>query len=191
MYSLACRELTIVETSTMLEERIANPSDLHFICGCILHDARKDHYSIDVDNKAVVKCMRKEMQSVIDNQELLDGRHAQATIFSVDNRRIAVVIISEASAGDSIYEIYAMSVISCYQGKGFGAQILDVILNRFLYLDICARCLPASYKMSRLLERSGFEYHSMDNGFKVFLRTAVADYRLAGPAYVRFSGVEL
>lgn len=191
MYSLACRELTIVDTTTMLEERTANSSDLHFIYGCILHDARKDHYSIDADNKAVVKCMRKEMQSVIDNHELLDGRHAQATIFSVDNRRIAVVIISEASVGDSIYEIYAMSVISSCQSKGLGAQILDVVLNRFLYLDICARCLPASYKMSRLLERRGFEYHSMDKGFKVLLRTAVGDYRLAGPAYVRFSGVEL
>jgi GNAT superfamily N-acetyltransferase len=191
MHSLACCKITIVAISTVLEERIANISDLHFICGCILYGARKDHYSIDADNKAVVNCMRKEMLSVIDNQELLDGRHAQATIFSVDNRRIAVVIISEASAGDSIYEIYAMSVISCYQGKGFGAQILDVVLSRFLYLDICARCLPASYKMSRLLERRGFEYHSMDKGFKVLLRTAVADYQLAGPAYERFSGVEL
>jgi hypothetical protein len=186
MHSLACRKITIVAISIVLEERPANISDLHFICGCILYGARKGHYSIDADNKAVVKCMRKEMQSVINNQTLMDGRHGQATIFSVDNRRIAVVIISEASAGDSVYEIYAMSVITCYQGKGFGTQILDVVLNRFLYLDICARCLPASYRMSRLLERRGFEYHSIDKGFKVLLRTAVDDYRLAESAYVRF-----
>jgi hypothetical protein len=168
----------------MLEEYIADISDLHFICSCILYGARKGHYSIDTDNKAIVKCMREEMQSVINNKTLLDGRYAQATIFSVDKKRIAVVIISEASPGDSCYELYAMSVIHSDQNKGYGARILDLVLNRFLYLDICARCLPASYRMSRLLERRGFQYHTMDKGFKVLLRTAMDNYPLNEPVFI-------
>ena len=168
----------------MLEEYIADISDLHFICSCILYGARKGHYSIDVDNRVVVRSMREEIQSVINHQLLLDGRYARATVFSVDHKRIAVVIISEASPGDSCYELYAMSVIHSHQNQGYGGRILDIVLNRFLYLDICARCLPASYRMSRLLERRGFEYHAMDKGFKVLLRTAVEDCPSAPPFFV-------
>ena len=169
----------------MLEERVANITDLHFICSCILYGARKDHYSIDVKNKTIVKCMKKEIQSVISNQKLLDNRQAWATIYLVDNIRVALVIISEASPGDSCYELYAMSVIKSHQNKGYGAQILDSVLDRFLYLDICARCLPASNRMSRLLIQRGFEFHSKDKDCVVLLRTAIDNPGLVGPVYMR------
>mgnify|MGYP001825369111 CR=1 FL=1 len=169
----------------LLEERIANITDFNFICSCILYGARKGHYSIEVGNKAVVKCMKEEVQSVISNQQLLDSRHAQATIYLVDNRRIALAIISEASPGDSCFEIYALSVIKSHQNKGYGAQIIDSVLERFLYLDICARCLPASISMSRLLIKRGFEFNSKDKDCVVLLRTAMADPGLVEPAYMR------
>ena len=111
----------------MLEERIANITDFNFICSCILYGARKGHYSIDVENKHVVKCMKEEVRSVISDQHLHDGRNAQATIYLVDNRRKALAIISEASPGDSCFEIYAHSVIKSHQNKGYGAQILESI----------------------------------------------------------------
>ena len=170
----------------MLEERVANLTDLHFICSCILYGARKDHYSIDVENQAIVKCMKKEIQSVISNQKLLDNRQAQATIYLVDNIRVALVIISEASPGDSCYELYAMSVIKSHQNKGYGTQILDIVLDRFLYLDICARCLPASNRMSRLLMQRGFEFHEKDKDCMVMLRTAIDDPGLVDPVYMRY-----
>ena len=170
----------------MREERIANITDLHFICSCILYGARKNHYSIDVENQTIVKCMKKEIQSVISNQKLLDNRQAQATIYLVDNIRVALVIISEASPGDSCYELYAMSVIKSHQNKGYGAQILDSVLGRFLYLDICARCLPASNRMSRLLIQRGFEFHSKDKDCVVMLRTAIDDPGLVEPVYMRY-----
>ena len=170
----------------MLEERIANITDLHFICGCILYGGRKGHYSIDVDNPDIVKSMKREMQSVINSQRLLDTRHARATIYSIGGKRIAMVIISEASPGDSCYEIYAMSVIKSHQNKGYGLQILDSVLNRFVYLDICARCLPASGRMSYLLAKRGFEFHSMDKAYTVLLRTAVMDYALVEPVYMQY-----
>jgi len=170
----------------VLEERVANLTDLHFICSCILYGARKDHYSIDVENQAIVKCMKKEIQSVISNQKLLDNRQAQATIYLVDNIRVALVIISEASPGDSCYELYAMSVIKSHQNKGYGTQILDIVLDRFLYLDICARCLPASNRMSRLLMQRGFEFHEKDKDCMVMLRTAIDDPGLVDPVYMRY-----
>ncbi len=170
----------------MLEERIANITDLHFICGCILYGGRKGHYSVDVENMDIVKGMKREMQSVINSQKLLDKRHAQATIYTIGGKRIAVVIISEASPGDSCYEIYAMSVIKSYQNKGYGLQILDSVLNRFVYLDICARCLPASGRMSRLLSKRGFEFHSMDKAYTVLLRTAARDYAFAEPVCMQY-----
>jgi len=170
----------------VLEERVANLTDLHFICSCILYGARKGHYSIDVENQAIVKCMKKEIQSVISNLKLLDNRQAQATIYLVDNIRVALVIISEASPGDSCYELYAMSVIKSHQNKGYGTQILDIVLDRFLYLDICARCLPASNRMSRLLMQRGFEFHEKDKDCMVMLRTAIDDPGLVDPVYMRY-----
>lgn len=130
--------------------------------------------------------MKKEMQSVISNQKLLDNRQAQATIYLVDNIRVALVIISEASPGDSCYELYAMSVIKSHQNKGYGTQILDIVLDRFLYLDICARCLTASNRMSRLLIQRGFEFHSKDKDCVLMLRTAIDDLGLVEPVYMRY-----
>lgn len=170
----------------MLEERVANITDLHFIYSCILYGARKGHYSIDVENQAIVKCMKKEMQSVISNQKLLDNRQAWATIYLVDNIRVALVIISDASPGDSCFELYAMSVIKSHQKKGYGAQILDSVLDRFLYLDICARCLPASNRMSRLLIQRGFEFYARDKDCMVMLRTAIDGPGLVEPVYMRY-----
>ncbi len=169
----------------MIEERIANLTDLDFISSCILYGARKGHYSIDGENQALVKCMKNELRSIITDQKLADTRYAQATIYSVEGKRIAIVIISEASPGDSCYEIYAMSVIGSHQNKGYGSQILDSVLNRFLYLDICARCLPASDRMIQILVQRGFKFHSKDKDCMVMLRTAIDDYSLAEPVYMR------
>jgi hypothetical protein len=167
----------------MLDERIANLTDLHFICSCILFGARKGHYFFDAEKPEIVRCVKDEIQTVINNKKLLDGRQALATVYTVNKKRIAVVIVSEASPGDSCYEIYAMSVIKSQQNKGYGSLILNIVLNRFLYLDICARCLPASDRMSIILEHRGFNIHSVDNNCKVMLRTAVDHYGYSGRAY--------
>jgi GNAT superfamily N-acetyltransferase len=169
----------------VIEERIANLTDLDFISSCILYGARKGHYSIDGENQANLKCMKNELRSIITDQELADTRYAQATIYSVEGKRIAFVIISEASPGDSCYEIYAMSLKSSHQNKGYGSQILDSVLNRFIYLDICARCLPASDRMIQILVQRGFKFNSKDKDCMVMLRTAIDDYSLAEPVFMR------
>ena len=173
----------------MIEERIANITDLHFISSCILYGAKKGHYSIDAENKVIAKCMKDEIRSIITDNKLSDSRHAQATIYSVENKRIAFAVTSEASPGDSCYEIYALSVKNSYQSNGYGSQILDSVLNRFLYLDICARCLPASDRMIRLLVQRGFEFHSKDKDCVILHRTAMDDNSFSEPAYIRIKNV--
>ena len=171
----------------MLEERFANISDLHFINGCILYGARKGHYSIDPENANIVRFMKKEIKFVINDQRLLDGRRAQAAVYSVDSKRVAMSIISEATIGSNCYELYAMSVVKSHQGKGYGAQILDSILNRFVYQDVCARCLPASVKMKRLLVERGFKFNSMDKDCVVMLKEAEDYCDMPEPAYINYS----
>lgn len=154
----------------MLKESVANFTDHDFISGCMLYGARKGHYSFAADSTEAVTGMNQEMRSVVSRQKLLDGRNAQATVYSLAGRRVAVAIICESSPGDSAYELYALSVARKYQGKGYGAQVLDKVLDRLLHFDVCARCLPASNRMIKLLEKRGFVFHSMDDDFRVMVR---------------------
>jgi GNAT superfamily N-acetyltransferase len=170
----------------MLEESVANLTDLNFISGCIQYGARKGHYFFDADNPEAVRWMNLEMRSVVSRQELLDERNAQATVYSIAGRRVAVAIICESSPGDSSYELYALSVAKKYQDKGYGAQILDSLLDRLFHFDVCARCLPASIKMVELLEKRGFVFHSMDDVFKVLVKNTLDVSDIAVPLYMRY-----
>jgi RimJ/RimL family protein N-acetyltransferase len=167
------------------EERIANITDVDFINSCILYGARKGHYAFNAGNPDVVKSMKKEIQSVISRQTLLDQRYAQATVFMLDGKRIATLILSEALPNSSSLEIYAFSVAKKYQGKGYGSQILESVLNRLLYINVYARCSSASEKMVKLLESRSFRVDSMDDVYRVLLRDAVDRADIAEPLYMR------
>jgi len=135
----------------MLKKRIAYITDLNFISRCVLYGARDTLYSINVDNSYILRRMRKEIRSVISNEKLLDKRHAIAIVYSVDNRRVAFSIVNEASHGDRCYEIYAMSIVKAQQNKGYGGQILDIMLNQLFCIDACTLNLPASIRIRQLL----------------------------------------
>jgi len=162
-----------------LEERLANLTDLDFINGCILYGARKGHYEFNAENPAVVAAMKKEMKSVITRQALLDQRYAQATVFTLNGKRIATLIVSEAAPGHAGVEIYAMSVVKTFQNRGVGSQLLDGMLNRFTHSDVYARCSLASEKMVALLESRGFRLYAMDHDYRVLLKEAVESSEIA------------
>jgi len=162
-----------------LEERLANLTDLDFINGCILYGARKGHYSFNAENPAVIAAMKKEIKSVITMQALLDQRYAQATVFTVNGKRIATLIVSEATPGQTGVEIYAMSVVKKYQNRGVGSQLLDGVLSRFVHSDVYARCSTASEKMVALLESRGFRLYEMDRDHRVLLKEAVESSEFA------------
>jgi RimJ/RimL family protein N-acetyltransferase len=166
------------------EERIANITDLDFIYSCILYGARKGHYAFNAENPDVVNSMKKEIRSVISQQALLDRRDAQATVYLLDGKLIATLILSQAAPDNDSLEIYAFSVAKKYQGRGFGRQILEAVLDRLLYTDVYARCSSSSEKMVKLLESRSFRLDSVDQGHRVMLRNAVEKVSLAAPLYM-------
>lgn len=164
-------------------ERIANITDLNFIYGCILYGARKGHYFVNPDNPEIVNSMKQETQSVVSRQLLLDHRRAQASVFTLNNKRIAILIMSEATLNSSCLEIYALSVASKYQRQGFGSQIVDRLLSHYQYADIYARCSPVSGNMYKLLVSRGFQFHSMDDDYKVLLKETLHSQDFVEPLF--------
>ena len=168
-----------------LVERKANVTDLGFIYGCILYGARKGHYSFDADNPALIQCMKEEIQSIIARQMLLDQRRAAASVFLLDNKRIATLILSEAQPNSDSLEIYALSVIKEFQNQGQGSQILDRVLNRHLNTDIYARCSPASESMHKLLVDRSFTHVTNDGDHKILKRGSINNCDMVEPLHSR------
>ena len=165
----------------MLVERVADTTDLDFIYSCLLFGARKGHYSFNAENPAVVKDMKKEIQSVVCDGLLTDNRFAIASIFLIENKRIGTVILCEAAPGESNFEIYALSVAQRYQHQRFGSRILDSVLERLCYVDVYARCSPASRTMQKMLIHRSFKPYMTDNGFNTMVRKVVDRNDLASP----------
>lgn len=170
----------------MLVETIATLADLNFIYGCVLYGARKGCYAFSAENPEIVKSMKQEMQSVIVKQTLLDNRRALASVYSMDNKRIGLSILSDSISENRGIEIYAMSVARKYQNRGYGSQILDDLLNRYVYDDLYARCSPASQQMAKLLSLRGFELDSMDDDYRVLYRPAVDRGDIVEPMYIKY-----
>ena len=157
----------------MLDSRRANISDHNFLCSCILYGARKGHYSFNADNPEMVSMMRREIQSVITCQRLLDCRPAEARVYTQNNTRVGLLIMCDHISSSSAHEIYALSVAKKYQHHGYGSQILDGLLHRYVYENLYARCFSASMAMSKLLMSKGFHVESLESEFKNFVRESV------------------
>jgi len=108
--------------------------------------------------------MNKEIQAVAVRNELFDKRHALASIFTLINKCIGVLILSDACLDGRGIEIYAMSIVKKYQNQGYGSQLLGHLLNYAVYEDIYARCSPTSHKMRQLLFSRGFKLDLISEG---------------------------
>ncbi|MDH5765339.1 MAG: GNAT family N-acetyltransferase [Gammaproteobacteria bacterium] len=171
----------------LLVQRLANITDLDFIYSCILYGSRKGHFSFDVGNSFMVNCMKREMQSVVHDQQLLDQRQAQASIFFTQGKRIATLIMSEVAGEQSAYEIYAIVVARKFQHQGYGGQIIDEVLSHYPQSDIYARCAPGSDQIVRLLDRRGFRLSSIDDDYRVFIRESAHYSDITEPMYLKHS----
>ncbi|MDH5711487.1 MAG: hypothetical protein OEZ15_07495 [Gammaproteobacteria bacterium] len=169
-----------------LVKRIANFTDLAFIYSCILNGARKGHYLVDVDNPEMVRQMKKEIQSVITQQLLLDKRHAVASVYTLHGTRVAALIMSAASLDNNGDEIYAISVAREHQNRGFGSAIIDDVICSYQVTDIYARCSSASTKMSQLLKKRGFSVVATHSGFEILARNHLEPGNYAQPIYLGF-----
>ena len=156
----------------MLTRRKANLTDLSFIYGCILYGARKGHYSLNSENPEMISFMKKEIQSVISHNVLLDKREAEALIFTLNNKRVGMLILSDYLVDSRGIEIYALSIAKRYQQQGYGSQALDQLLRHYLYEDLHARCSQESKEMKNLLLRRGFEVIAVENNHSILFRQA-------------------
>jgi ribosomal protein S18 acetylase RimI-like enzyme len=171
----------------LLIEHVANQSDLDFLYSSCLYGARKGHYAVNVENPEMLGSLKQELQSVIDQQRLLDGRRALASVFSLNKKRIAMLIISELIPDSDKFEIYALSVMKKYQQRGFGSQILQGLVSRLPQAQIVARCSPASDQMVFMLEKHGFKLDSIDQDYRVLARTVPDASDLVAPFYAGYS----
>ncbi|MDH5387644.1 MAG: GNAT family N-acetyltransferase [Gammaproteobacteria bacterium] len=167
-------------------QRTANITDLSFIYSCLLYGARKGHYSFNAENPEVVRQMKQEIQYVISHQRLLDRRYALASVYTLQNKRIAISIMSAAFLNDDSSEIYAVSVARQFQNRGYGSYIIDDLLSRYQHSEIYARCSPTSEKMNELLEKRGFRLHSTDMDYKVLIRDAFIGKCFIEPVRLRY-----
>ena len=156
--------------SSSLVKSEAQTTDLDFICGCILYGARKGHYAFNPENPLHLRCMKNEMYSIIARGLLLDQRRATASIYSLNGKRMATLITSEAGPGSSCVEIYALSVVKKYQNQGYGGMILDDLINHYPHTDIYARCSSASDSMYKLLSDRFFTLLGTDGEYRVLRR---------------------
>ena len=160
-------------SSRPLVQSKAHATDLDFICGCILYGARKGHYAFNPENSLHIRCMKNEIHSIIARGLLLDRRHASASIYTLNGKRIAMLITSEAEPGSGCVEIYALSVVKKYQNQGYGSLILDDLINHSPHADIYARCSSASESMYRLLSDRYFTFLGTDGEHRVLRRDGV------------------
>ena len=74
-------------------------------------------------------------RAVIARGSLLDQRRASASVYSLNSKRIAALITSEAEPGSGCVEIYALSVVKKYQNQGYGSLILNDLINHYPHTD--------------------------------------------------------
>lgn len=153
-----------------LAKRHADPTDLDFIYSCLLYGARKGHYAFDAENALLVGCMKEEVQSIVSTQTLLDRRRGIASIYSLNNKRLGLLIISEAEPDSDCLEIYALSVRKNHQKRGHGSAILDDALSHYPHTDIYARCSSASDSLYRLLTARSFVPVGIDGDYRILKR---------------------
>jgi GNAT superfamily N-acetyltransferase len=129
--------------------------------------------------------MKKEIQSLIAQQMLLDQGRGTASVFLLNKKRIATLIMSEAEPNSGSLENYAFFVIKEFQQLGLGSQILDSVLNCYLNTDIYARFSPASESMQKLLVDRSFTLVATDVDHKILKREYINSCGMVEPMHSR------
>jgi RimJ/RimL family protein N-acetyltransferase len=153
-----------------LSHRPARPDDHGFICSCILNGARKDHYSLDASDSQAVRHFKQDMTTRLRSTGA-DGQQEYIYIFLLGQQRIGLVMLTGLDTSNYNFELYALSVLPRFQGKGYGKLILDIIMRKLHKQVVYARCAEASKAMRHLLLKYDFQCIShTDQGIYVMRR---------------------
>ncbi|MDH5446885.1 MAG: GNAT family N-acetyltransferase [Gammaproteobacteria bacterium] len=155
----------------MLTAVYASDADYDFIRKEIILGARKKHFAFSVKDPEDMRFVEENIRSAIHHHCFTSGLRVQPILFMKKQRRVGVVMMSEVSPGKGGNEIHMVFVGHKHRGKGYGSQMIDLILAERQDVAVFARCTVASQCMYEMLERRGFEYqYTMKDGFRVLLR---------------------
>jgi len=158
-----------------ITHRPGNTSDLGFICSCLLSDARKGHFSIDVNDRQAVHHVRQEIAAMLGH----DSAHAVYT-FLIGEKRVGFAILSSLPARPRCRELYALSVAVKFRGRGYGHQLLLILLQKLQQHIVYARCAPSSVAMQQMLLGHNFQcIQETEKGIRIFRRDNLAATDLA------------
>ena len=145
-------------------------SDIDFICELMLDAARHGHFNDEILKESYEQALRHDIEYLLAKGRRRDeDLRAQAIIIEDDGNRIGFAIMSEMYEGDGGNELYILAVAPEYRGRGYGAQILDELLDRWLpHAEVFAQCLPASETMYQMLLKRGFSHvKTTDDGTRL------------------------
>ena len=155
----------------MLHSVLAAPEDYDFIRKEVLSGIRQKHFLIPLKTQEDIRSVEEDIRMAILQHCFASGLRVLPLIFRKNHRRVGMVLMSEVSPGKGGNELHLMTVVKKHRGKGYGSNMLDLILEGRQEVDVFARCAPASSKMYEMLKKRGFEFqYASEDGFRVLMR---------------------
>ena len=130
--------------------------DLGFVMSLALNGARHGHFDPRVSTEK--EAYRAYLNSAITYQTDLSGYSTHVMVAYDNASRIGATVVTKAvGTPDAGVEIALIALKNEHRGKGYGADMLDVLMNHYLpTMSVYARCFPASEKFHQMLLRRGF-----------------------------------
>ena len=149
----------------------ATLQDTDFITSLILAGARKGHFYPQLANNKTM--LRQLVQSIIFSRvQTTSNSFSEAMVGWQGIKRIGTTIITETEKNDNSIELAAIILKKEIHGNGFGRQMLDALLKRWLpYKTIYARCFPVSEQLVKMLLHREFSIVQItDSGTRILKR---------------------
>lgn len=157
-----------------LSLRKASHQDLGFVFSLVQNGARHGHVESWVSRDR--DACRAYLEGAIRKESDPLGYLTNVFVATVDDIRIGAAIVATAvGVHDEGIELHLIALKKEHRGQGYGAAVLDTILNRYLSRgSVYARCLPASGQLRQMLRGRDFDEIGT-SGNSVVLRHGIID----------------
>lgn len=104
-----------------------------------------------------------------DFERLMSGIHQSLDVISLWDQDILVGLIRTVGDGETILYIQDILILSNYQRKGYGSQLLKLVLDQYQHVRMKVLMTDQSDKTKAFYESLGFK-DSEDQGTRCFLK---------------------
>ena len=134
----------------------SNTRDLGFVFSLAQNGVRHGHFDSSITREKTG--FRSYLNAIISNERDLQGKPAQLLVAMENNERVGTSLVAAAAGTpDGGVELVMIAVKSEHRGKGYGATMLDMLMNHYLpRCSMYVRCFPASEKLRQMLLRRDF-----------------------------------